>query len=328
VVQRDPENLLNEVKEEERKMRGKIRSLEGQMTMQIINEAEVVCCTLAGCGGDNLKWMKFSGVLIDEATQASVPRALIAVKKMGGGDARLVLVGDQCQLPPTCVSQEAAKKGLSISLFERLLEMSDHLKPVMLTTQFRMHPLISQWPSNAFYEGRLIDSQRAQERVPAEGFPWPQAGPVAFLEVAGTEMTSMDGVSKTNAAESDMVARVVKRLLQHHPAKDIGVVSPYRGQVGLMKKSLPRDVEVKTVDGFQGREKPVIIFSCVRSNSAGRVGFLSDQRRLNVAITRAQSGLVVVGNAKTLRHDKIWSSWLDFVEKHQLTVHLGRSEKA
>ncbi|CAK0799729.1 unnamed protein product, partial [Prorocentrum cordatum] len=173
---------------------------------------------------------------------------------------------------------------------------------------FRMHPIISRWPSDSFYGGRLIDSARAKARVPMPGFPWPAAGPLAFVKTTGREAQSIDGVSKTNASECSAVASVVRRLLQHVSASDIGVISPYRGQVGMLKKSLPRDVEVKTVDGFQGREN---------------VGFLADERRLNVALTRAQRGLVVVGNPSTLENDKTWRSWLEFVRSNKLTLDLA-----
>jgi superfamily I DNA and/or RNA helicase len=313
------EGLLEAAKKAEQTNRRKCRALESEMTSDIIRGSKVVCATLAGCGSDALKMFKFNAVLVDEATQASEPRALIAVKSLTQ-EGRLVLVGDQKQLPPTCVCRDAADMGLSLSLFERLLRKDDHLKPVMLTTQFRMHPIISQWPSKAFYQNKLMNGQQAVDRVPAPGFNWPSAGPAAFIEVEGKEEKSLDGASKINREEIDMVRKVVDSFLKEMEPRDIGVISPYRGQVGQLKKLLPKGVEAKTVDGFQGREKPVIIFSCVRSNPKGAVGFLKDKRRLNVALTRAQRGLVVIGDPNTLKSNQVWSSWLEFVKENNLTV--------
>eukprot|EP00445_Apocalathium_hangoei_P001129 CAMPEP_0203855348 /NCGR_PEP_ID=MMETSP0359-20131031/9590_1 /ASSEMBLY_ACC=CAM_ASM_000338 /TAXON_ID=268821 /ORGANISM="Scrippsiella Hangoei, Strain SHTV-5" /LENGTH=933 /DNA_ID=CAMNT_0050771895 /DNA_START=50 /DNA_END=2848 /DNA_ORIENTATION=- len=294
------------------------RKLEGDIIAEIVDGAEVVCSTLAGCSDEAVAGRHFPLVLVDEATQATEPRVLIAANRLSYFG-RLVLVGDQQQLPPVCMSQMARDMGLGMSLFERLLRHGNSLTPGLLKVQFRMHPLISRWPSDRFYDGQLKDGVTAAKRPPMPGFDWPAAGPVAFVPCTTPEQGTRDGSSKQNEGECDIVLSLLDRLLRDVKPEDIGVISPYRGQVSMLKKALRgTGVEVRTVDGYQGREKPLIIFSCVRSNPAGKVGFLSDYRRLNVALTRAQRGVIVIGNDETLRRDKHWSSWLDFVEENEL----------
>lgn len=309
---------LAEAKEFVLQQRRKVRSVESAIAAEIVCNADVVCSTLGGCGADVLADVQFDLVLVDEATQATEPRALIAINKLKP-DGRLVLVGDQKQLPPVCVCQQAQELGLGISLFDRLLGKAG-MKETMLTVQFRMHPLISAWPSQMFYEGRLVDGVTAADREPVSGFGWPAAGGVAFLPTNDPEESTPDGSSKLNHGEAALMVRIVDQLLLSVPPSDIGVISPYRGQVGLLKRLVGKKVEVRTVDGYQGREKAVILMSCVRSNRRGNVGFLADCRRLNVALTRAQRGLIVVGNPETLSCDPSWRSWLDFVDTHGLRL--------
>merc|ERR1712032_2620 len=203
--------------------------------------------------------------------------------------------------------------GLGTSLFQGLLS-HETLAPAMLKVQFRMHPLISEWPSQRFYGGQLLDGVSAEDRLPMPGLAWPDAGGMAFIPSSEAEGRTPDGSSKLNHGECNAVCLLLDHLLQYVPAEDIGVLTPYRGQVGLLKRALRGKVEVRTVDGYQGREKALIVMSCVRSNPEGRVGFLSDYRRLNVALTRAQRGLIVIGNRATLEHDPHWQDWLAFVD--------------
>ena len=153
---------------------------------------------------------------------------------------------------------------------------------------------------------------------------WPNwDSPLTFLPVDGDELLSPDGASKENAAEASWVVKILMGFVDDGGLEltDIGIVTPYAGQVRAIRDMLPESlqgVEVRTVDGYQGREKDVIIFSCVRSNSDGNVGFLSDRRRLNVALTRSKRGLVVIGNPDTLRHDDNWKSWIEHVRSRKL----------
>ncbi len=153
---------------------------------------------------------------------------------------------------------------------------------------------------------------------------WPDWDtPIAFIPVEGGEATSADSESKENTAEASWVSKIVEGLLDTGDVEiaDIGVITPYAAQVRAIRDVLPesvQEVEVKTVDGYQGREKEIIVFSCVRSNSDGNVGFLSDPRRLNVALTRAKRGLIVIGDPSTLKFDENWEGWLGHVRERNL----------
>ena len=296
-----------------------IRELEQRITDEVLASAEVLCTTNIGAGHFTLANRRFPIVLIDEATQATEPSALVPIVK---GTRQLILVGDQCQLPPTVTSQRAEEGGLDISLFERLL--SNGLPAHMLTTQYRMHPTIREFPSSRFYENRLEDGCTSADRPPAAGFLWPDWDkPVAFVPVHGAEMEEESGSSRSNMDEAAVLIKIVNDLLAPGDLtpEDIGVISPYSGQVRLIQGMLEGQIdglEVKSIDGYQGREKEIIVLSTVRANDSGKVGFLSNYRRLNVALTRAKRGLIVIGDDRTLRNDSTWASWLDWVSESNL----------
>ena len=296
-----------------------VRRLERQIRDDILDRAQVLCCTCIGSGHDLLDGRSFSRVLIDEATQATEPASLVPLVK---GSRQIVLVGDHRQLPPTVISRRAEKGGLDRSLFERLVEMG--IAPLMLTTQYRMHPSISDFPNKRFYDGKLEDGVDKSDRAAPAGMLWPDwDAPLAFLPVEGEELLSPDGASKENSVEASWVVKILMGLIEEGGLEfpDIGIVTPYAGQVRAIRDMIPesmQDVEVRTVDGYQGREKDVIIFSSVRSNPDGNVGFLSDGRRLNVALTRSRRGLIVVGNPETLRHDDNWRAWIDHIRSSKL----------
>jgi len=195
---------------------------------------------------------------------------------------------------------------------------------MLLDTQYRMHPAISEFPNQTFYDGRLIDGVTAADRPNPAGLLWNDwEVPIAFLPVNGDELLSPDGASKENPAEAGWAARLLDNLLEPGDLthSDIGIITPYAGQVRAIRDAIPERneaVEVRTVDGYQGREKEVIIFSCVRSNPDGNVGFLADPRRLNVALTRARRGLIVIGDPDTLRNDETWGAWLAHIRSRNL----------
>jgi len=307
-----------------------VRRIENQMRDDILEHAQVICATCVGAGGRLLDSRRFPLVLLDEATQATEPASLIPLTK---GARHVVLVGDHHQLPPTVISRRAEEDGLACSLFERLVALG--APSTMLTTQYRMHPVIREWPSERFYGGQLEDGILAEERVAPAGFVWPDwNAPVAFIPVEGAEDTSPDGASKQNMDEAGLAVRVVDMLLSGNDITphDIGVVTPYSGQVRLLNDLFEsaggreqheryHGLEIKTVDGYQGREKDVIVLSAVRANEAGEMGFLTDRRRLNVAITRARRGLIVLGHPRTLRNDSSWASWCDWASERGLEAY-------
>ena len=296
-----------------------VRRIEREIRDDILDRCQVLCCTCIGSGHDLLDGRRFSRVLIDEATQATEPASLVPLVR---GSRQIVLIGDHKQLPPTVISRRAEDGGLSRSLFERLLDMG--IEPKLLTTQYRMHPSISEFPNTHFYQGLLEDGVSTDQRPAPMGMLWPDwESPMAFVPVDGDELLSPDGASKENPAEASWAVKILIGLVEGGEVdlSDIGIVTPYAGQVRAIRDMIPeslQSVEVRTVDGYQGREKDVIIFSCVRSNKDGNVGFLSDPRRLNVALTRSRRGLVVVGDPETLRSDENWRSWIEHIRSRKL----------
>ncbi|KAJ3192643.1 hypothetical protein HK101_006195 [Irineochytrium annulatum] len=292
----------------------KYKSLKKQAEKEILGNADVICTTCVGAGDPRLSKLTFRTVLIDEATQAGEPECLIPLV-MGAKQA--VLVGDHQQLGPVIMNKKAAKAGLSQSLFERLVILG--IRPIRLQVQYRMHPCLSEFPSNMFYEGSLQNGVTVADRLrKSVDFPWPvPETPMFFLGSFGQEEVSASGTSYLNRTEVSNCEKIVTRYLQAGilPSQ-IGVITPYEGQrafivsymqfTGSMKKELYKEIEVASVDAFQGREKDYIILSCVRSNEHQGIGFLSDPRRLNVALTRAKYGICILGNPKVLAKHALW----------------------
>lgn len=277
---------------------------------------------MVGCPED------FDTVLVDEACQGVELSTLIPLKL---GCRRLILIGDPNQLPATVFSELAKDySNYARSLFQRL--QVTHYKVNTLNTQYRMHPAISRFPSENFYDGSLLDHldwKAFEAKNPTKWSHIPCFAPVAFFNIAGK--MSQGSKSYANEEEAEFIVNMVSVLQSLFPDQDwrrkIGVISPYAEQVRLLKamfkekygiKSIhdPCPVEVNTVDGFQGNEKDCIIVSLVREaiQRSNSVGFLADRRRMNVAFTRARMNLWVVGNANFL---SVNADWEDFIEKVQ-----------
>ncbi len=288
---------------------------------EAIGEADVVLATCVGSGGDSISRHAFAAVLIDEVAQSTEPSTIIPVTR---GCRQLVLVGDHKQLRPTVLSDDAARRGLSLSLFERLL--GHGLAPHLLDTQYRMHPSLAEFASKAFYRGRLASGVGADARPRLAGFRWPSESTALALVPSSAAEEGSGSSSKRNPGEADAVVAIVAAVLgagELSPSQ-LGVVTPYAAQVSLIRNRLfavaglpaaaARHIEVKSVDGFQGREKELIVFSAVRAGRGGSLGFVSDARRLNVMLTRARRGLIVVGEPRTLVRSRHWADWLQWVE--------------
>ncbi|KAG5221017.1 Regulator of nonsense transcript [Salix suchowensis] len=271
---------------------------------EILSKADVICCTCVGSGDPRLSKLKFRTVLIDEATQAAEPECMIPL-----------VLGCKQQLGPVIMNKKAARAGLTQSLFERLVLLNN--RPIRLQVQYRMHPCLSEFPSNMFYEGTLQNGVTAPERLRKNvDFPWPIPDtPMFFYQNLGQEEISSSGTSFLNRTEASNVEKIVTKFFKSGVVPNqIGVVTPYEGQRsyivnymqfnGALKKDLYKEIEVASVDAFQGREKDYIILSCVRSNEHQGIGFLNDPRRLNVALTRAKYGVVILGNPKVLSKEK------------------------
>ncbi len=302
----------------------KYRKAQKKLELEILENADVICTTAVGAGDPRLANFRFRMVLIDEATQATEPECLIPIVM---GAKHVVLVGDHFQLGPVVTCKRAYRAGLSQSLFERLIDLG--ISPIRLKIQYRMHPCLSEFPSNMFYEGTLQNGVSSHERTLSDiQFPWPvPSKPMMFWSQTGQEEMSASGTSFLNRAEASAVEKCVTKLLESGVNPDqIGVVTPYEGQrayvvshmtrVGVLHPQLYKDIQVASVDSFQGKEKDFIIMTCVRSNEKSGIGFLSDRRRLNVAITRARSGLIVIGNPKVLNKQSLF---------HDMLVHFRRN---
>ena len=288
---------------EARRLFAEARELEKRAVRAVLDGAQVICATCTALAGSVLRDERFDLALLDEATQAIEPLALLPFLRAE----RVILAGDHRQLPPTVISHQAAELGLSVSLFERLLD--DHGDGVrrMLREQYRMHEAIMAFPSAEMYGGEL----RAHPSVARRTLELPglEAPPVLFVDTAGKgfdEETPPGSESLCNPGEAALVIDRLRALLGAGVSPDeVAVITPYAAQAALLRDAaaragVPEQVEIDTVDAFQGREKDAILLSLVRSNADAAIGFLGDLRRMNVAITRARMHLFVVGDSATL----------------------------
>ena len=272
----------------------------------ILGAAEVIATTCTGAGSSMLKGLAFPFVLIDEATQATEPVSLVSIVHQCE---QLVLIGDPEQLPPTLISSTDRSCTLSKSLFHRLYELCPSF---FLEEQHRMHPTIAEFPSKEFYSGRLKSAPDLDKRTSSLDLVW--SSTLVFINVKASREQHF-GVSYKNLVEAEMVVKVIENLLSKNVNQtEIAVLTPYAGQVMCIREKLgqvTKCVEVCSVDGFQGREKEVIVFSTVRT---GMLGFTGDKHRMNVLLTRAKHGIIGIGCYSALSTDPTWASWLKQVQ--------------
>ena len=295
------------------------QKLQKKAIEELLDSSSVICSTNSSAGSDLLKAYRFDVVCIDEATQSTEPECLIPLIK---GD-KWILAGDHHQLPPTVISNEATP--LRKSLFERMQDYFPKNKSKLLNIQYRMHEEIMSFSNEHFYESKLmahpsIAKHDLSDLPSFEPFPYidrkieqvlnPKK-PIVFLACnEGKEEQHIESYSYYNTAEIDLVQKTADALLSSRLfPEDIGIISPYEQQINRLKGRLnDYQIEIKTIDGFQGREKEVIIISLVRANSNGNLGFLTDYRRLNVALTRAKRKLIIIGHPSTLFQNIIYKS--------------------
>jgi regulator of nonsense transcripts 1 len=229
------------------------------------------------------------------------------------GCKKLVLVGDHKQLGPIILDKNTAKSGYKQSLFERMVLLG--VVPYLLCIQYRMHPLLSEWPSNTFYNGSLLNGVSEMMRRNPMTLPFP----TFFYACYGSEEVSSSGTSFLNQCESIYCEELVKYLFKSGVGEaQIGIITPYEGQRTNIVNRVTSNLEVSNVDSFQGREKDYIIVSMVRSNTYQGIGFVGDKRRLNVTLTRARYGTVIIGNPLTLMKNELWKSLLEFYQEKGL----------
>jgi len=288
------------------------RDIESYLVEKCINRAQVVASTLTSANHFHIKNTRFQTVLIDEAGQATDPAILMALLKAD----KFILAGDPFQLPPTVKSPEAEKSGLSVTMLDRLTGRPDVSR--MLTEQYRMNKSIMQFSNMRFYQSKLTAHPSVAEHRLA-----PEEVPLEVIDTAGCgmeESAAEQNESKYNQGEAQLVRTRLEELADSFPEATIGVISPYKEQVRLLKETLSSNpkLTVDTIDAFQGRERDVVILSLVRSNEASQIGFLKDYRRMNVALTRSRKKLIVIGDSATLGNDEFYNSFFAFAESEGL----------
>lgn len=307
------------------RLRERADEIETRIRLQLLTEARVVACTLAGSANPLLYGQHYHTLFIDEAAQALQAACWIALQKAD----RVVLAGDHCQLPPTVKCPEALRGGLGTTLMEELA--ARHSEAVrLLTVQYRMNETLMRFSSDYFYGGKLTAAPEVRHRSilddMAAPLTWVDTSEIA--EAADADGTAADGyhesfVGRTygriNKAEAELTLHVLRNFVEQFGRQrlidertDFGIISPYRAQVQYLRRLIKTDdvlrplrgqIAVNTVDSFQGQERDVVLISLVRDNQAGDIGFLRDLRRMNVAITRARMKLFILGAARTLcRH--------------------------
>ncbi len=311
-----------ELQEQISDLMGRAEKLEDEVVNEIISESDVVCATNSMAGSELLGDKEFDVAVVDEATQATEPSCRIPLVHAN----KLIMAGDHKQLPPTILNQEAKEKGLEKTLFERILEIYGHGIKKMLRIQYRMNSTIMDFPCQKFYGCQLEAAEGVADHklsLHVDGLEpqWREIcepdNPIVLVDTEGMhkEKTARGSTSKHNPGEASIVQSVMGKLVELNiDPQTIGVISPYDDQIDLLLKNLKHEgLEIKTVDGFQGREKDVILLSLVRSNHRGDIGFLEDLRRLNVSITRPRKKLVIVGDSKTLSTNRTYKEMIDYI---------------
>jgi ATP-dependent RNA/DNA helicase IGHMBP2 len=312
---------------EARKLLSDARVLEDYILEDQFSKAQVIACTPVVSSNRMMRDRQFKTVFIDEAAQALEPMCWIPITRCQ----RVIFAGDHFQLPPTVKSKLAEAGGLKESLFEHCMHIND--VSVMLNTQYRMHEKIMNFSNSKFYGSHLKAHESVKDSLLSYDANEPLLNtPLDFIDTAGcgyNEMLNPESLSTSNPEEAQLLIRHLKLLLEQYysagrgEAISIGVISPYKEQVQLLTTQIENDetfkkypirLAIKTIDGFQGQERDIIYISLVRSNDSKDIGFLSDIRRMNVALTRAKKKLVVIGDSATLSNHPFYKDFLDYAD--------------
>lgn len=312
--------------DEANRCKDEAESLQDYIVYDIFQDTQVVACTLVGAANSALKGMSFPIVFIDEAAQGLEAATWIPIQKA----AKVVMAGDHCQLPPTIKSYEAAKNGLSETLFEKVIKRKPEASK-MLSLQYRMPELIMGFSSKYFYHNGLKAAENTFQHFLAKGEPV-----LEFIDTAGSgysEQQEEESLSTFNLEEARFSLRYLENLIKRIGIAEIktqqwniGLIAPYRAQVRRFNelvfesyefpnlRSFSELLTIDSIDGFQGQERDIIVISLVRSNAKGEIGFLADTRRMNVALTRAKRKLIVVGDSATLSIHPFYNSFFDYID--------------
>ncbi|XP_016114474.1 helicase with zinc finger domain 2 [Sinocyclocheilus grahami] len=301
-----------------------------------IQKYDVVLCTCStALKPEILAVMDFQQIIIDECAMATEPEAFIPL--VSYSPRQIVLLGDHRQIRPIVQCALVKKMGMQQSLFERYMDLA-----IMLDTQYRMHEEICRFPSKEFYEGKLKTGAERGRRYLLNKYKLPTA--ILFGHVQGKEdrlvVSTKAGNenSVANTEEAEQAVRVAGLLIKQSRVEPehIAILTPYNAQVSEIKNILKKrhlaNVSVCTIMKSQGSEWPYVILSAVRSCSdiesdrpskawlGKRLGFITDPNQVNVAITRAQDGLVILGNSNLLKRCELWKRLLDHYYKEHCVV--------
>lgn len=304
------------------RLKSRATELELRIRSSLFGEARVIASTLTGAANRVLEGEKYSTLFIDEAAQALEAACWIAIRKAG----RVVLAGDHCQLPPTVKSIMALKGGLGKTLMERIVENKPETV-TLLKMQYRMNEQIMKFSSEWFYNGMVESAPMVSHRGILD-----YDTPMMWIDTAecdGKEEFVGENFGRINRAEAELTLQTLQQYLEKigkqrilEESIDVGIISPYRAQVQLLRKELRKReffrpyrhlLTVNTVDGFQGQERDIILISLVRSNDGGDIGFLRDLRRMNVAITRARMKLIILGSSETMTSHPFYKKLYEYV---------------
>lgn len=308
--------------DEAHKIMKEIASIENYISEDILEKAQVVAATLVGANHYTVRALNYSTVFIDEAGQALEPACWIPILKAK----KVVLAGDYFQLSPTIKSKEAAKNGLEKTLLEKCAERTPEAV-ALLEEQYRMNSKIMAYSSEVFYKNRLLAHASVANRT-----LFLNDNPVLFIDTAGCSYEEkLEGTSSTNAEEAAFLVKQLIRLVEDIHLKNnknsfpsIAVISPYKQQLvhlqGFVDESevlnkVKNKISVNTIDSFQGQERDIVFISLVRSNTSSEIGFLSDIRRMNVAMTRARKKLVVIGDSATLGSHLFYANFIEYTQR-------------
>lgn len=287
----------------------------------LLAKAQVITATLVGANQYTVRNLTYHTVVIDEAGQALEPACWIPILKAQ----KVVLAGDHCQLSPTIKSPEAARKGLSTTLLEKCVAL--HPEAVtLLDEQYRMHEHIMGYSSQVFYQNKVRAHASVARHSLFEGDT-----SLAFVDTAGCGFDEkLEGTSSTNPEEAVLLMKHLVQLTADLSTRytqsdfpTIAIISPYKQQINILKEQLLHTPElqaygdkisVNTIDSFQGQERDIVYISMTRSNTEGDIGFLSDIRRMNVAMTRARKKLIIVGDSATLASFPFYADFITYSE--------------
>jgi superfamily I DNA and/or RNA helicase len=320
------------------RLKSRATELEIRINHELFSSAHVIASTLVGSANRLLDGQKFGTLFIDEAAQALEAACWIPIRRAG----RVIFAGDHCQLPPTVKCYEALKGGLGRTLMERIADQKPEVV-TLLRMQYRMHEDIMRFSSDWFYNNLMVAAPQVKHRSILDlDLPMTWIEPLPSLTEEGTIQPTrerrgnetpsgaVEGVSISNVAEAhltllalqayfEMIGR--ERILKER--LDVGIISPYRAQVQLLRQLLRKNeffkpfrrlIAINTVDGFQGQERDIIVISLVRSNEEGKIGFLRDLRRMNVAITRARMKVIILGDRHTLTRHPFYNKLYQYIK--------------